>query len=188
MQLAYLLFPPMTDTQQNQEEITPEMNNDTESGNQATEPTNNPEQDEVTKLRDAVSRAQADYQNLLRRMERDREEMMWFITAGVVKKFLPHIDNLERALIAKQWDESDNWVNGIRSIVWGLEKTLADMKVSSFESLGQEVDANKHEVMSQTKGELWKIVFEFEKWYTLNDKVLRHAKVVTGNWEKEENV
>ena len=102
MQLAYLLFPPMTDTQQNQEEITPEMNNDTESGNQATEPTNNPEQDEVTKLRDAVSRAQADYQNLLRRMERDREEMMWFITAGVVKKFLPHIDNLERALATKQ--------------------------------------------------------------------------------------
>jgi molecular chaperone GrpE len=113
--------------------------------------------------------------------------MMWFITAGVVKKFLPHIDNLERALATKQWDESDNWVNGIRSIVWGFGKTLLDMNVTSFESLGQEVDAHKHEVMSQTKGEQWKIVFEFEKGYTLNDKVLRHAKVVTGNWEQETN-
>jgi molecular chaperone GrpE len=92
----------MTDTQQNQEEINPEMTNNAESENQATQPTDNTEADELTRLRDALSRSQADYQNLLRRMERDREEMMWFITAGVVKKFLPHIDNLERALATKQ--------------------------------------------------------------------------------------
>ncbi len=152
-----------------------------EDSTQQTQPVS--ESEELIRLRDALSRAQADYQNLLRRMERDREEMMWFITSGVVKKFLPHIDNLERAIATKQWDESDAWVNGVRSTIWGIEKTLADMNVKTFDSIGEEVNADKHEVMSQTTGEAGKIVFEFEKGYMLNDKVLRHAKVVTGNWE-----
>ena len=55
------------------------------------------------------------------------------------------------------------------------------MNVKTFDSIGEEVNADKHEVMSQTTGEAGKIVFEFEKGYMLNDKVLRHAKVVTGN-------
>jgi molecular chaperone GrpE len=53
--------------------------------------------------------------------------------------------------------------------------------VTAFDSLGQEVDPDRHEVMTEMAGEAGKIVAEFEKGYTLGERVLRHAKVVVGN-------
>ena len=50
-------------------------------------------------------------------------------------------------------------------------------------SLGEEVDADKHDVLSQGPGEENKIINEFEKGYMIGDEVLRHAKVVVGNGE-----
>jgi molecular chaperone GrpE len=53
--------------------------------------------------------------------------------------------------------------------------------VKVFESKGQEVDPEKHDVMTQVPGEEGIIQDEFEKWYELDGRVLRHAKVVVGN-------
>jgi molecular chaperone GrpE len=55
-------------------------------------------EDELEKLRGSLSRAQADYSNLLKRVERDKMEMTSYITSNIIKKFLPTVDNLERAL------------------------------------------------------------------------------------------
>ena len=57
---------------------------------------------------------------------------------------------------------------------------LEKMWVKTFDSKWTEVDPNKHEVMTQIPGEEWIIVDEFEKWYMLEDRVLRVAKVVVG--------
>ncbi len=51
----------------------------------------------------------------------------------------------------------------------------------AFDSIGQEVDPDRHDVMTEMSGEVGKIVQEFEKGYLLRDRVLRHAKVVVGN-------
>jgi molecular chaperone GrpE len=55
--------------------------------------------------------------------------------------------------------------------------------VLSFESIGQEVDTERHEVMSQTSGKEGIVITEFEKGYLLNNRVIRHAKVIVGNGE-----
>ena len=141
-------------------------------------------EEELQKLRASLSRAQADYSNLLKRVERDKMEMTSYITANIVKKFLPTVDNLERALSSVPADIAEQkWTEGIRATLQGLSKQLETMGVQVFESVGQEVDTEKHEVMSQMPGQEGIILTEFEKGYTLHDRVIRHAKVIVGSGE-----
>ncbi|MDD5376609.1 MAG: nucleotide exchange factor GrpE [Candidatus Gracilibacteria bacterium] len=141
-------------------------------------------EEELEKLRGSLSRAQADYINLLKRVERDKADMTSFMTANIIKKILPTVDNLERALASVPSDIAEQkWTDGIRATLQGLVKQLESMGVLSFESIGQEVDHERHEVMSQTSGKEGIILTEFEKGYMLHDRVIRHAKVIVGNGE-----
>jgi molecular chaperone GrpE (heat shock protein) len=58
--------------------------------------------DEVTRLKDALARSQADYQNLVMRNERDKIEMMSYLSAKLVTPLLKEVDNLERAVKLKE--------------------------------------------------------------------------------------
>ncbi len=135
---------------------------------------------EITRLQESLARSQADYQNLLMRVERDKSEMAFFLASKFLLPLLSHVDNLERAVKLKEGIEWDTFVDGVRSVLSGFNKYLESQWVVSFESVGQEVDPNKHDVMTEMPGEAGKILQEFEKWYTLNERVLRHAKVVVG--------
>jgi molecular chaperone GrpE len=141
-------------------------------------------QDEINTLKESLARAQADYHNLVRRVERDREEMWAYMTGNIIAKILPFVDNLERIIAATPL-EMQEWglFDWIKSTYLGIIKTLEWMWIKSFISVGNEADANLHDVMSQTPGEEGKIIQEFEKWYMLGDKVIRHAKVVVGSGE-----
>lgn len=140
--------------------------------------------DEIANLKDALARAQADYSNLIRRVEREKSEMWSYFTSSLVLKFLPTIDNFER-IINSTPEAEQNWAvyEWVKSIYAGLCKTLDGLWIKSFESVGQEVDPNFHDVMSQLPWEEGKIITEFEKWYMIGDKVLRHAKVIVGGGE-----
>lgn len=170
-----------TELQQEMDEATEaeaELESDLESGQiyQAEE--------DLEKLRGSLFRAQADYANLLKRVERDKADMTAFITANVIKKFLPTVDNLERALATIPAEIAEHgWTDGIRVTLQELLKRLESMGVQSFESVGQESDSERHEVMSQTPGAEGVIINEFEKGYMLHGRVIRHAKVVVGNGE-----
>lgn len=114
--------------------------------------------------------------------------MTSFITANVIKKFLPTVDNLERAIASVPSDIAEHkWTDGIRVTLQELLKRLESMGVQSFESMGQETDPERHEILSQTSGKEGVVVAEFEKGYTLHDRVIRHAKVVVGNGEEAES-
>lgn len=142
-------------------------------------------EEELEKLKWALSRAQADYANLLKRVDRDRVDMTAFITASVVKKMLPTVDNLERALLSVPEDiASHAWTDGIRATLQSLLKQLETLGVQPFVSIDQAVDTERHEVMSQMPGKSGMIISEFEKGYTLHDRVIRHAKVIVGSGEE----
>lgn len=143
-----------------------------------------PDNEEIAKLREALARSQADYQNLVMRNERDRKDMIHFLTEKLISPILPQIDNLDRAVAIKDWVTDDKFVDGVRSVQSGLKKFLEQNNIIPFDSIGQEVDPNKHEVLSQMTGAEWIIIAEFEKWYMLGDRVFRHAKVIVGNWEE----
>ena len=137
--------------------------------------------EQIANLNASLARSQADYQNLLMRMERDKADMAFFLSAKMLMPLLTQIDNLERAIKLKEWTEGDNFVDGIRSVFSGFQKFLESQGVVPFISIGEEVDPDRHDVMTEMPGEAGKIVSEFEKGYLLRDRVLRHAKVIVGN-------
>ena len=141
-------------------------------------------ENEISLLNDKLARSQADYQNLVKRHERDTAELGFILIAPIMKKLLPTLDNLERALESKKNVIDDAWINGIRSTYEWLVKTLDSLGVKSFISLWKEVDSELHDVMTQGPWKEGVITAEMEKWYMLHDRVLRHAKVVVGSGEE----
>lgn len=139
--------------------------------------------EQVAQLQSSLARSQADYANLLMRVERDKADMAFFLSAKMLTPLLTQIDNLERAVALKTGVEWDAFIDGIRSILAGFAKLLESQGVTAFVSVGQEVDPDRHDVMTEMPGESGKIIQEFERGYMLRDRVLRHAKVIVGSGE-----
>lgn len=137
--------------------------------------------DELARLRDALARSQADYQNLLMRVERDKADMAFYLSSKILTPLLTQVDTLERAVRLKDGVEGDAFVDGVRALQGNIAKYLESQGVCAFDSIGSEVDPDRHDVMTEMPGEAGKIVQEFEKGYTLGERVLRHAKVVVGS-------
>lgn len=166
----------MSDTQQNEDEVIPET---TELPQNEMENTNS---ETLQKLTEALARSTADYQNLVKRSESERKEMASFFTESFVKKILPTLDNLDRVVSGTPLEFQTGAVyEGVKHATTALNRTLEGMGVSSFVSIGNELDPSLHEALSQASGPAGQIVSEFEKGYKLGDKVIRHAKVIVGN-------
>ena len=140
---------------------------------------------EVIKLKDALARQQADFINFKTRTERDKSDMIFFLKQDIFKKILPRIDDIERIIKNTPEDLCNGVIyDGVLSLEKTLKKDLKDLWVEWFNSIWEEVNPDIHDVMTTIP---WKpegiIVDEFEKWYTLSDKVLRPAKVVVWAWE-----
>ena len=135
----------------------------------------------IEDLRSSLARSQADYQNLVMRNDRDKAEMVHFLSARIFTPLLAQIDHLDRAVQIKDGVEGDTFVDGVRNVAGGLAKYLESQGVIAFSSIGEEIDPDRHDVLSQTDGPDGQIISEFEKGYTLGDRVLRHAKVIVGN-------
>lgn len=135
--------------------------------------------------KDKLLRTMADYENFKKRVERDKQDMIFFLKSDIFKKILPRLDDLER-IIKNTPLEMQNWVlfEWILSLETKFKKDIDSMWVKSFESKWSQVDPDKHDVMTTVPWQKEGIVFdEFEKWYMLGDRVLRHAKVVVWAWE-----
>lgn len=137
------------------------------------------------KLKDTLMRTTADFENFKTRTQRDRQDMIFFLKSDIFKKILPRIDDLERMIKNTPENmQSGALYEGILAVEKNIKKDMSDLGVESFSSLWEEVDPNKHDVMTQVLGKPEGIICdEFEAWYMLWDKVLRHAKVVVGSWE-----
>jgi molecular chaperone GrpE len=140
--------------------------------------------EKIQKLAEALARATADYQNLLKRSENERREMAVFFTESFVKKVLPTLDNLDRVVTGTPAELRTGAVyEGVKHAATGLYKALESMGVASFVSLGTQLDPNFHDAMGQGPGTAGEVVSEFEKGYQIGDKVIRHAKVIVGSGE-----
>lgn len=135
---------------------------------------------ENDKTKEILAKTLADFDNYKKRVERDREEMIFFLKVDILKKILPRLDDLERILKNTPEELKTNplfeWVLSMQK---KLLEDLEKMWVKPFDSIWNEVNPDFHDVMTVVPGQESGIIFdEFEKWYLLNDKVLRHAKVI----------
>ena len=137
---------------------------------------------EIDTLREQLARSQADYSNLVRRTREEQSQMNEWAENKTILKFITILDNLERALEHTPEEfKSHAWTEGLISIVRAMQKTVSDYGISRMNAVGQEVNPDLHEVISQIPHAGTAIQAEVETGYMRNDKALRHAKVIVGD-------
>lgn len=128
-----------------------------------------------------LQRLQADFDNFRRRAQKEREELVDMVTETVICKFLPVIDNLERALAtAKQQSGDAQIVTGLEMINRQMEDVLGKLNVSAVACVGEKFDPQKHEAVMQVQDETQEdetILDELQKGYQLKQRVIRPSMV-----------
>lgn len=136
---------------------------------------------EVKEWRDRCLRAQAESQNIARRLTEEKEAVVRYANATFIKALLPVLDNFERTLDnLDERHQNDPVILGVRLVYDLLRKTLADHRVEPIEALGKPFDPALHEALMQVESKdqpPGTVVQELERGYKLHDRVLRAAKV-----------
>jgi molecular chaperone GrpE len=133
--------------------------------------------------KDMYARMLADFDNYRKRVSRDREELVKFAASETVKDMLGTADNLALA-IAQAKDPEDPFVKGVKLAYDGFLKALKDHGAEPFESIGEELDPNRHEAIATLPSEdveEGKISTEVKKGWMLNGRLLRAAQVVVSS-------
>jgi molecular chaperone GrpE len=127
---------------------------------------------------DGWQRALAEFQNYKKRVERDRDSDQAAMKSDLIRKVLPVLDDLERAL--QNRPEEDAWVDGIDLIQRKLQAILQTEGVQRIEAEGAIFDPNFHEAISQEPVdgvESGRVVAVVQQGYVLGDRVIRPAQV-----------
>jgi len=143
---------------------------------------------EIAQLREHLARSQADYNNLVRRSREEQMQIGEWSENKTILKFLPILDNLERALEHTPEEfKSHTWTEWLTSIVRSMQKVVTDFGISRMNSIGNEVNPDLHDVISQIPHATTTIQTEVEVGYMRGDKALRHAKVIVGDGALADN-
>jgi len=127
---------------------------------------------------DGWQRAVAEFQNYKKRMDRDRESEKAYMKGDLIKKVLPVLDDLERAMLNRP--EQDAWVNGIELVTRKLHSILEAEGLERIEAKGAAFDPNFHEAISYESVdgvESGHIIAIVQNGYMLGDRVIRPALV-----------
>lgn len=138
-------------------------------------------QQQVGELTAALQRERADAMNLRRRHDDQVAALKNVVRAGIVREFLPVIDNIERAMKATPDDlKGSEYIKGIQGVVRQFEKVLSSIGVERIKTAGEPFDPSLHEAVSmdETSDGTQEVVSEeLQAGYRLGDEVIRHAMV-----------
>ena len=141
-------------------------------------------QDELTEAKQAVLYAQAETQNVRRRLEKDAQDARAYAATGFARDILSVADNLARALdvipAAMREDEANKGlIIGLEATQRELDSVFARNGITRIESLGQPLDPNRHQAMMEMPSDEapGTIVQEMQAGYMIKDRLLRPAMV-----------
>jgi molecular chaperone GrpE len=134
-----------------------------------------------------LQRLAADFENYRRRAAAEKDELVRFAASRVMENFLPIVDNFERAQQHLGKADPESLRQGVELIYRQIADFLTRQGVAPMEAVGQTFDPNLHEAIGQTETTDHPdntVLFEVQRGYYLNGRVLRHAMVhVTSNPE-----
>ena len=122
-------------------------------------------------------RALADYHNLEKRIDKEKEFFVKFSNAQLLESLLPVLDDLERA-------EKHLKDQGLSLAINKLKEVLQKEGVEEIKAQGEEFNPELMEATEIVAGLKNRVAETINKGYLLNNKVLRVAKVKVGNGEK----
>lgn len=127
----------------------------------------------------------ADFENFRRRTIKEKADLLKYGGESALRNLLPVVDDFERAIEAiEKGGDLDSLKEGVTLIYNKFVKYLEQNKVTPIESTGKDFDDNLHEAITTfpapDESLRGKVIDTTTKGYMLDDKVLRHAKVVVG--------
>jgi len=136
----------------------------------------------IEELTEALARAMADLQNFKRRSEEEKASFVKFSNAEMLKELIPVFDNFDRSAEHMPKDLKDNdWAKGVVHIHDNLVSTLEKLGIKRITTVGEKLDLTRHEALITGPGERDIITEELEPGYTLNEDVVKVAKVKVGD-------
>jgi molecular chaperone GrpE len=171
----------------NEDQELHEETNETEEGAAGDQA---PEQDfsdlvkELEQVRQHVLYAQAETQNVRRRLEQEKQTVAAYAATGFARDVLSVKDNLDRALAAIPEDLRQD--ERMKALIAGIEATGRELGtvfqrngITRIEALGQPLDPHRHQAMVEipSDAEPGTIVQEMQAGYMIKDRLLRPALV-----------
>src|SRR5215207_4048435 len=129
-------------------------------------------------FKDSWLRSQAEFQNYRKRIERDSELTYISLKGDILKKVLPVLDDLERAL--QNRSAEDAWANGIELVARKFQNILESEGLRRIEAVGVEFDPNFHEAISHEPADGTQsghVIGVVQNGYMLGERVIRPALV-----------
>ncbi len=141
----------------------------------------------LTELSDKYMRLAAEYDNFRRRSQKEKESVYTDAAAAIVKRWLPLLDNLDRAeFVSGQYEHEDarKVCEGIQMIQKQADEVLSSMGIEEIECRGQPFDPELHDAVMHVEDDQYdasSIVEVLQKGYRLRDRIIRHAMVKVAN-------
>ena len=140
---------------------------------------------ELAEAKDKYLRLFAEFENFKKRNTRERLELMRTAAQDTITNILPVLDDFDRAKSSAE-DEgtSEVFSEGVLLVYNKLYSTLQAKGLEQMESTGEVFDPEVHEAITEIpvtdEDQKGKVIDTVEKGYTLNEKIIRFAKVVVG--------
>jgi molecular chaperone GrpE len=140
---------------------------------------------ELLEEKNKYLRLYAEFENFRRRTAKERLELIGSATSDLMKEILPVLDDFERAI------KSNEKIDDIHAVKEGflllnnkLVRLMTNKGLKPMESIGDTFDPDLHEAVAQVpcedEAQKGKVIDVLERGYKLNDKTIRHPKVVVG--------
>ena len=137
----------------------------------------------IADIKDKYLRTLAECDNYKKRTLKEKAELILNGSEKTVSAILPVLDDFERALKDKS-ENPDAIREGVKMIFNKFEKVLESLGVKKIDTDGKDFDTDFHEAVAMVPGlgddKKGKVIDCVQTGYTINDKVLRHAKVAVG--------
>lgn len=132
----------------------------------------------TSEYKDSWLRSQAEFQNYRKRMERDKDVTYLSLKGDIIKRILPVLDDLERALQNRSGD--DAWASGIELVARKFQNILESEGIKKIEAVGMEFDPIFHEAISHEPAdgvESGHVISVVQNGYMIGERVIRPALV-----------
>lgn len=148
-------------------------------------------ENQVSNLKDQLLRKTAEMENLRRRTQKEKDELVKYANEKLILNLLDIPDDLSNALDAARNDSSSKQsvIEGVELIYNKAFRLFENAGVKRMDDLvGNEFDVDYHEALMQQPSEEipeGHIIAVVQPGYLLGEKVIRHAKVVTSSGNSE---
>jgi molecular chaperone GrpE len=141
-------------------------------------------QKELAAQKDNYVRLAAEFDNFIKRTQRDSEQQAVAEKEAFVRDLLPILDNLERALASEQSNSSEPLRQGVTMTLQQVGQLLGRHGIEAVEDMGRPFDPHRHEAVSvqHNPNQPDRIVLEvIQRGYWQGDKVFRPAQVIVND-------